>query len=506
MQGIFSDPIVNFRNIADNLREGLIITDIYGLKIIYVNKTFEKMTGYKFEEIIGNTPRMFYGKNTQKSELTKIKTALEKYEPISAELINYNKNGDEYWISFNAVTLFDENKNPKYFLALESDITERKKMEMENQYITKRLSATLNTVIDGIITINQRGVIEAFNQSAEKIFGYNSAEVVGKNVKILMPSEHAKVHDNYLKNYLSSGEAKIIGIGRELVAQKKDGNLFPIELGISEVKLENENFFVGIVRDISERKQQEESLRIAKEEAEKANISKSEFLANMSHEFRTPLHAMIGFSEIMLEKGDNLSTEKRISYLKMMLKSGDRLLALINGLLDLAKLESGMMQFCFQQDDLHQLAESAIMEVQELSLKKNITISLEFKIGRKSFIFDYARITQVMINLLSNAIKFTPEGKNINIIIEEVEDKLLVIQVKDQGVGIPELEIEKIFEKFIQSSKTATGAGGTGLGLSICSSIIEAHKGKIWAENNKDEGASFYFSLPNNLNEEMVEM
>ncbi|MBS3955384.1 MAG: GAF domain-containing protein [Methylomicrobium sp.] len=234
--------------------------------------------------------------------------------------------------------------------------------------------------------------------------------------------------------------------------------------------------------------------KLQTEKAEKANTFKSQFLANMSHELRTPLHVMIGLLESIMEKIDSMPKEKQLQYLSLVHGSSERLLVLINDLLDLAKLEVGMMKFNFANHSLKSVVDSAINEVTKLVDDKKLKLSSEVNEEIK-LVFDKERMTQVLINLLTNATKFTPIGKCIRIHTES-NYKILKLIVSDQGIGIPENELETVFDKYVQSSKTKADAGGTGLGLSICKEIMQAHKGSIRVENNDSGGSSFFLEFP----------
>ncbi len=243
-------------------------------------------------------------------------------------------------------------------------------------------------------------------------------------------------------------------------------------------------------------------LVLAKDLAEKANHAKSEFLANMSHELRTPMHAILSFSQFGLNKIQKADREKLETYFQRIHDSGSRLLDLLNDLLDLSKLESGKVPFDIQRSCIKKLCETVMTELE--SLMEDRSLSCELVTSGHSFLshFDPGQMAQVVRNLLSNAVKFTPEGSNIQIRIDAVEASDqhsggILCAVADEGPGIPSNELEAIFDKFIQSSQTKSGAGGTGLGLSICRKIIAAHRGNIWAENKlKGNGAVFKFFLP----------
>ena len=237
-------------------------------------------------------------------------------------------------------------------------------------------------------------------------------------------------------------------------------------------------------------------LETAKEAAETANQAKSEFLANMSHELRTPLHGILSFASFGMTRYDRISPEKILEYFSQVSQSGKILLALLNDLLDLAKLESGKMNFVFKRDDLHILTTNVIDEFNSLVSEQKLKIGYKnVNLSCPVLEVDANKIKQVLRNLLSNAVKFSPPKSTIEVTLEHKDD-WVQISVKDYGVGIPNRELETVFDKFIQSSKTKTGAGGTGLGLSISREIVTAHKGRIWAENSHDGGAIFRFEIP----------
>ena len=249
-----------------------------------------------------------------------------------------------------------------------------------------------------------------------------------------------------------------------------------------------------------ELKKQYEHEKISREAAEKANRLKSDFLSNMSHELRTPMSGIMSFAQLGIE--NTLNTEKTREvfhdYFIEILNSSKRLLSLLNDLLDLSKLEAGKMNYNFSTNSLFETVLLVLSGLSIIIQEQQIILDFQKPDFDDTLLFDQDRIMQIIRNLLSNAIKFSSSGNKIVLKITN-NNKNIILSVKDNGIGIPEGELEEVFKKFIQSSKTNKGAGGTGLGLAISKQIILDHKGEIWAENNPEGGSVFSISIPKSL-------
>ncbi len=367
-----------------------------------------------------------------------------------------------------------------------------------------KANAILDTAVDGIITIDEDGIIQSFNLAAERIFQFSADRVVGKNVSMLMPEPYHGNHDGYIANYKETGEKKIIGIGREVEGQRKDGSIFPLDLSVSEIKLQGKTLFTGIVRDISERRKADQELKAATLKAEDlavkakaADKAKSEFLASMSHEIRTPMNAILGMADLLDETALNDEQKK---YVRVFKGAGESLLNIINDILDISKIEADKIVLESIVFDLNEIIDN-VKEVmaynaESKKLKINFTVNPEIPVALKG---DPGRLRQILFNLCGNAIKFTAEG-NISVCVENnTESKdpgSLLFSVKDSGIGIEKDKKDLIFDRFSQADTSTTRQyGGTGLGLGISKRLVELMGGRIWVESEPGKGSSFYFTL-----------
>jgi PAS domain S-box-containing protein len=356
-----------------------------------------------------------------------------------------------------------------------------------------RLRATLDTAVDGIITIDCKGLIQGFNKSAERLFGWSADEVMGRNIKMLMPEPYQSQHDSYLHNYHSSGKPKIIGTGREVMGLRKDGSLMPMRLAVGRMDLPDELLFVGFVSDISERHALEASLRETAERAEQAAAAKSTFLANMSHEIRTPMNSIIGFTELLLQDDATPTQRKHLNNIR---QSSRILLGLINDILDTTKMEKGHLELEQTNFSLKGLAMQVESSLWPSAQPRNLSLITHFPAEMPEYYKgDPLRILQILTNLVGNAIKFTEQG-GVEVIFDYVEGSVH-IQVRDSGIGMSESQIEGIFAPFTQADASISRRfGGTGLGTTISRQLVDLMGGRIDVESQLGKGSTFHIWLP----------
>ncbi len=355
-----------------------------------------------------------------------------------------------------------------------------------------RMQAILENAVSAIITIDDKGGITMFNPAAEIMFGYSMDEVMGQNVKMLMPEPYQSEHDGYLDHHLATGKKKIIGMGREVVGLRKDGAVFPMILAVGEAHTSDTNSFVGIITDITERKQSEQKLIEAKYQAEAANRHKSAFLNVMSHELRTPLTVILGYLPMLKSREKLPEPTSIVQIAEDMDITGQHLLELINDLLDISKIEAGEMTLHPEQIEVLPILAEMEKRFKQLAYDKGIelhTESEEFKLT-----VDLQRLRQVLINLIGNALKFTHAGE-IRITAREEPDSV-IFSVADTGIGIPEHDLPNIFDAFRQVDDSSTRkAGGSGLGLAITKRLVELHGGEVKVESEYGEWTRFTFSI-----------
>jgi PAS domain S-box-containing protein len=412
--------------------------------------------------------------------------------------------------------------------------------------LAQRLDAIIQTAIDGIITIDEKGTIESINPAALNLFGYTQKEVIGNNVSFLMPNPYRREHDSYLQNYISTGVRKIIGIGREVTGQRKDGTTFPVRLAVSETWLDDRRIFTGIVHDLTEVKRAEEealqlnqmleqkvierteelaqvvnrllktNVQLENEVQERKNIEeallqvqkeltgslekekqlnelKSRFVSMASHEFRTPLSTILSSVSLInryIKEDQQPNREKHIDRIKSAVTN---LTGILNDFLSLSKLEEGKILVQCDNFSIGAFCSSVKDELNGL-LKPGQKVIFDIEDPDLMLFLDQRHLKNILFNLLSNAIKYSDEGKSI-ILKTYSKNHQVIFEVIDQGMGIPEEDQAHLFTRFFRAHN-AINIQGTGLGLNIVKRYVDMFSGEIEFESALGKGSTFRVILP----------
>ncbi|MCC5645499.1 response regulator [Nostoc sp. CHAB 5824] len=364
---------------------------------------------------------------------------------------------------------------------LQSQLDERQRTQEELRFSQARFARILDIADDAIISINGFQSITLFNQGAEKIFGYSAQEVIGQVLDLLLPQRFFQAHRQHVVDFGQSPNiARRMGERREIYGRRKDGTEFPAEASISKIDMGEEIFYTVILRDVTERKQIERM--------------KDEFVSVVSHELRTPLTSIYGSLGMLASGLLPTDSEQGKRLLQIATDSSERLVRLINDILDIERIESGKTKMEPEICNIVDLMAQAVNVMQPLADKAGVKVSISDLSGQ--VLADSDRIVQTLTNLLSNAIKFSSAGSTVWLGAQQQENEVL-LTVKDTGRGIPTDKLESIFERFQQvDSSDSRNHDGTGLGLAICKSIMQQHGGRIWAESTLGEGSTFYVALP----------
>jgi PAS domain S-box-containing protein len=568
------------------------------------------LKGYSEEEIIGRNFSLFFTPEDQLRETPRqLLEAAARSGKYTGAGWRVRKDGSRFWANVMLRPIRAKDGSIMGFAKVSHDETARRDYEQRLANTLLELNAVLGALVDGLVIIDESHIIRTFTPSAERMFGYKAEEVVGQNVKILMAEPLRSEHDGYIDRYLATGEARVIGDGREVIGLRKGGATFPVELGVSTYQIGDSRKFVGILRDITARRRADEELRASEEtfrnameaasigmallkpngrwlkvnaslceivgyseaellandfqsithpddltpdleqvrrllsgeiqgyrmekryyhksgrivwvllsaslvrdsegqpayfiaqiqdisEQKEAERIKSEFISVVSHELRTPLTSIRGSLGLILGGLARGLPERVTQLLQIAHTNCERLILLINDILDIDKIASGAMRFDLRPHSLAELTQQAVTGTEAYAQKFGVRFELEPMDPQIKVLVDEGRYIQVLSNLLSNAAKFSPQDTPI--CVHAFDDgKDVRVCVVDRGPGIPEEFRERIFERFSQADSSATRrAGGTGLGLHISRQIVERMSGQIGFDSEVGRGTTFWVEFP----------
>jgi len=486
-QALLRNEALNYKMTA-NIGDVLIIFDLNGI-ISYKSQNVEKWFGWNPKEAIGVSIWEFVYPDDLNSTRDFIKTLYEETDANGKIEFRYLcKNGKYKWIEFTAANLLHD-PDIQGILGNYHDITERIQAEKQLNLLSRAIEQSPVTVV---IT-NKLGNIEYTNPKFTEITGYTLDEVKGLNPNLLQSREHSSEFYTELWNTILSGN----DWHGEFQNRKKNGELYWESAVISSI-LDNQGdiaFFFAVKEDITDKKKMIADLINAKEKAEESDLLKSAFLANMSHEIRTPMNGILGFTDLLKEP--NLSGEDQKEYIRIIEKSGARMLNIINDIIDISKIASGQINTTISEANINEQIEHIFSFFKTTVEQKGIQFFLKYSlpVNEANIKTDHKKFIVILSNLVKNAIKFTKTGS-----IEfgyEKKGEHLEFFVKDTGIGILSENMNIIFERFRQGSESnSRNYEGAGLGLSISKAYVEMLGGKIWVESEEEKGSTFYFTIP----------
>jgi len=448
-------------------------------RMSYLSEGIERLTGYPASDFVGDRVRS-YASLIHPDDLPLAQQHAEQdtFEGVYRLL---NAEGRTVYVREKARVLRERDDPLGWCDGFIWDVTDQALAREEMQQRERYLSMLIDNVIDAIIIIDARGIIETFNHAAEQIFGYSSAEVIGRNLSMLMPEPDRSAHDGYLEHYARRGTSRALEQNRELTALRRTGETFTIELRVSQISHHGECKFIGLVRDITERKRIERM--------------KSELVSIVSHELRTPLTSISGALGLIVGGALGETTPNMRQMLSIAHQNSLRLGRLVDDLLDMDKLVAGKMTLDLRALAVPAQLQQALAANQGYAAKHDVTLVLQ-QAPDVELVADDDRLQQVLANLISNAVKFSPPGGSVSL-GSECRGAWVRIWVRDQGPGIAPEFHTRIFQKFSQAdSSDSRQKDGTGLGLAISKELIEHMHGRIGFDSEPGEGACFWCELP----------
>ena len=485
-EALFHNPLVGVR----------VVSVAGGGRIVRANRRFQEMIGYGEEELLERTIfDLTHPEDRQRNRELYEEIVAGRRRSFQLDKRYVRKDGSVFWARLSVYPLVDSGETPRHLIGLVEDVTERRAMAQERLQAAQRLEALLLSAVDAIITIDPQGTVQSLNAATERLFGYSAAELVGQNVKMLMPAPYREQHDGYMARYRETGEKRIIGIGREVEGRRKDGTVFPVDLAVSEVVVGEERLFMGTIRDLTERKLLEESLLQSQKMEAIGRLA-----GGVAHDFNTILGTIAGYGEMLQAAVGDASPDVR-RYVERVLQAARR------G----ADLTRQLLTFSRRQEVRPRRVDLAALTAETADMVRRLIgedIAFEHRVEDDLAIaIDPSQLQQVLMNLAVNAADAMPRGGRLSVEWRPVEltrdtpteggalhpGRYALLEVADTGHGMDEETRRRIFEPFFTTKETGKG---TGLGLSTVFGIVQQWEGGITVSSHPGAGTTFRIYFP----------
>lgn len=474
---------------------GILITDATrpGDPIVDVNPAFEHLTGYQRSEVLGRSCRFLQGADTDPEAVRCLREAIAAGRDVTKTLLNYRKDGTPFWIDLHVAAVRDSDGQLTHFVGIQTDVSERIAAEAAVRESESRFRGVWENTRDAMSLSNSEGIVQAINPAHTDLYGYSPDALVGQHYSIIYPeAEHDALAAANRGFFAEAGFPPTF----ESTIHRKDGGVRETEIRISFIEVDGvRQVMVSAIRDVTDRKRLEHDLRLALRGAQAATHSKSLFLAMMSHELRTPLQAVLGYTDFLLLGPESSLTSQQKGDLGYIHDGATRMMALIDELLDLSRMEAGQLELVEEPVDLAVIIEQVRQDIAPQVVAKGLALHINLPSALPPVSGDPARLRQILLNLAANAVKFTEAG-GVQLTASKAGDEIQIV-VSDTGIGISAEAMPLIFEEFHQVDGSMTRRhGGAGLGLAIAHRLATQMGGAITVVSQPGSSSAFTLHLP----------